>query len=307
MNQAVPATDGSSGYGRGVLFVLTAGIIWSTVGLGVRLIEDASHWQILLYRSLTVTPFLFAVLWIRSRGHPLAVIRQAGPSAAFAGLCLFFAYAGGIYAIQATTVASALLIFASAPMFAALLGWLALGERVRTATAIAILFAVLGVGIMVAEGFSSGNLEGNLAAIGSALGFAVYTVILRYGRARDMMPSAFLSGFITLCLTIPICIGLGLPLVISANDASIALSMGVFQIGAGLVLYTIGSKTVPSAELTLLSLGEVLLAPVWVWMYMAEVPSPHTLLGGAVLLAAIVGNAVTGMRRRAAPVAATEN
>ena len=189
MSQSVPAIADGAQYGRGVLLVLVAGVLWSTVGLGVRLIEDATAWQILLYRSLTLTPFLFAVLLVRSRGRPLEVIRRAGPSAGVAGFALFVAYAGGIYAIQATTVASALLIFASAPFFAALLGWLILGERVRAATAVAIFVAMLGVGIMVADGFSSGNMAGNLAAIGSAFGFAVYTVILRRGRARDMMPS----------------------------------------------------------------------------------------------------------------------
>ena len=286
-----------AGYGRGVFYVLLAGLLWSTVGLGVRLIDDASAWQILLYRAFTLTPFLFAVLWIRSGGHPFAVIRQAGPSALFAGFALFFAYAGGIYAIQSTTVASALLIFAAAPMFAALLGWLVLGERLRPATGLAIAAAMTGVAVMVSEGFSTGNLIGDLAALGSALGFAIYTVILRRGRSRDMMPSVFLSGLVTIVMSSLICLALGHSLVLTASDMSVAMVMGVGQVGLGLVLYTLGSKTVPSAEMTLLSLGEVLLAPVWVWMYMGEVPSRLTVIGGSILLAAIIGNAVTGLNR----------
>jgi len=291
-----------AGYGRGVLYVLLAGVLWSTVGLGVRLIDDASAWQILLYRAFTLTPFLFVVLWIRSGGHPFAVIRQAGPSAFFAGFALFFAYAGGIYAIQSTTVASALLIFAAAPMFAALLGWLVLGERLRPATGLAIAAAIIGVAVMVSEGFSTGNLVGNLAALGSALGFAIYTVILRRGKSRDMMPSVFLSGLVTIVMSSLICLALGHSLVLTANDMSVAMVMGVGQVGFGLVLYTLGSKTVPSAEMTLLALGEVLLAPVWVWMYMGEVPSQVTIIGGSILLAAIVGNSVTGMNRTAVRV-----
>ena len=210
---------------------------------------------------------------------------------------LFFAYAGGIYAIQSTTVASALLIFAAAPMFAALLGWLVLGERLRPATGLAIAAAMTGVAVMVSEGFSTGNLIGDLAALGSALGFAIYTVILRRGRSRDMMPSVFLSGLVTIVMSSLICLALGHSLVLTANDMSVAMLMGVGQVGLGLVLYTLGSKTVPSAEMTLLSLGEVLLAPVWVWMYMGEVPSRLTVIGGGILLAAIIGNAVTGLNR----------
>lgn len=302
MSQSHSATIDRDAYSRGVLYVLAAGIVWSTVGLGVRLIDEATSWHILLYRSLTLTPFLFAVLWVRSGGRPIAVIRSAGISALIAGFALFLAFAGGIYAIQKTTVASALLLFASAPVFAALLGRLFLGERVRAATAVAIFVALIGVAVMVADGFSTGNMIGNLAAIGSAIGFAVYSVVLRWGKARDMMPSVFLSGLITIVLAAVICIGNGLPLTVSTNDATVALLMGVCQIGVGLVLFTIGSRAVPSAELTLLSLGEVMLAPVWVWLYIGEVPSQFTVVGGSILLAAIIGNAMTGMSRKPAPV-----
>ncbi|MEM6461351.1 MAG: DMT family transporter [Pseudomonadota bacterium] len=302
LSQSHSATIDRDAYSRGVLYVLAAGIVWSTVGLGVRLIDEATSWHILLYRSLTLTPFLFAVLWVRSGGRPIAVIRSAGISALIAGFALFLAFAGGIYAIQKTTVASALLLFASAPVFAALLGRLFLGERVRAATAVAIFVALIGVAVMVADGFSTGNMIGNLAAIGSAIGFAVYSVVLRWGKARDMMPSVFLSGLITIVLAAVICIGNGLPLTVSTNDATVALLMGVCQIGVGLVLFTIGSRAVPSAELTLLSLGEVMLAPVWVWLYIGEVPSQFTVVGGSILLAAIIGNAMTGMSRKPAPV-----
>lgn len=307
MSQAVEEPVQGSGYGRGVIYVLLAGILWSTVGLGVRLVEEATAWQILLYRAFTLTPFIFLVLWVRSGGHPVAVIRQAGPSAWVAGFALFFAYAGGVYAIQTTTVASALLIFASAPMFAALLGRLVLGERVRPATSIAIGGAMIGVGVMVSDGFSSGNFIGNLAALGSALCFAIYTVILRRGRSRDMMPSVFLSGLITIVMSSFICLSLGYPLVLTVQDASVAMVMGVGQIGLGLVLYTLGSKSVPSAEMTLLSLGEVLLGPVWVWMYMGEVPTQLTVIGGGILLAAIIGNAVTGINRKTAVTASADS
>lgn len=279
-----------------MLCVLAAGTLWSTVGLGIRLIENAEVWQILLYRSASLVPFL--VLWFRSDGRPFEKIRKSGIPAVIGGLCLVAAYAGGIIALQSTTVANAMLLFASAPFFAALLGWVVLGEPVRRATYAAILVAVVGIGIMVAGDVSGGAMFGNLCALGSAIGFAAFTVALRWRKTADMMPAVFLSGVFAIFITGAVCLVKGLPVVLSVNDASIALTMGVFQVGAGLVLYTLGSKSIPAAKLTLLSLAEVLLAPLWVWLFIGEKAGLYTLIGGAVLLAAIAGNALSGLRRK---------
>jgi drug/metabolite transporter (DMT)-like permease len=124
--------------GYGVLFVFAAGVLWSTVGLGIRLIEEAVVWQILLYRSVSLSLFLYVVIRIRSRESPFTQIRRVGFPAVIAGLSLVAAYAGGIYAIQSASVANAMLLFATAPFMAAVLGWLVLREPVRTATWIAI-------------------------------------------------------------------------------------------------------------------------------------------------------------------------
>ena len=298
MSQAVLNQPSALSYRTGVLLVLVAGVLWSTVGLGIRLIENAEVWQILLYRSCSLSPFLFIILWLRSGGQPFARIRQAGIPGVVAGLSLVAAYAGGIIALQATSVANAMLLFASAPFFTALLGWLVLREPVRRATIIAIGVAIGGIAIMVSDDTSEGAMAGNLAALGSAFGFAVFTVALRWRKTSDMMPSVFLSGLFAIVITGAVCLAKGLPLVLSVNDGSIALLMGVFQVGAGLVLYTLGSKAVPAAELTLLSMAEVLLGPIWVWLFIGETAGVYTLIGGAVLLAAIVGNALSGLRRR---------
>jgi len=179
---------------QGLFFVFAAGVLWSTVGLGIRLIEQAEVWQILLYRSISLSIFLFVVILLRSRESPLAQVRRAGVPAAIAGLSLVAAYAGGIYAIQSTSVANAMLLFATAPFLTAVLGWLVLREPVRRATWIAIFVAIAGIGIMVADESEGGALSGSLAALGSAFGFAVFTVALRWGKSGEMLPSVFLSG-----------------------------------------------------------------------------------------------------------------
>lgn len=283
---------------RGVLCVLAAGVLWSTVGLGIRLIEDAVVWQILLYRSISLSIFLYLVIRLRSGESPFTQIRRTGYPTIIAGLSLVAAYAGGIYAIQNTSVANAMLLFATAPFLAAALGWLVLAEPVRRATWISIIFALAGIAIMVSDNSDRMVLKGSLAALGSALGFAIFTVSLRWGRTGEMLPSVFLSGLFAMIITFVICQFFGHPTLISFNDGSIAMGMGVFQVGAGLILYTLGSRSLPATELTLLSLAEVLLAPLWVWLFLGETTSINTLIGGVVLLGAIAGNALSGKRRK---------
>ena len=301
MNEAVDL-----GYKRearlGLVFVFIAGVLWSTVGLGIRLIEEATVWQILLYRSISLSLFLAIVIYLRSKENLFTVIRAAGLPACVAGLALVGAYSGAIYGIKSTSVATAMLLFACAPFIAAILGWLFLREKVRKATWISILFAMLGIGIMVQDKSTGSALLGSLAALGSAFGFAVFTVALRWGRSVEMLPAVLLSGIFAIFITSSICLLSGLPFQISVNDTSISMGMGVFQVGAGLVLYTLGSKTLPAAELTLISLAEVLLGPVWVYLFLNEIVTLSTLVGGLILLLAIAGNAISGARRKPPPI-----
>lgn len=283
---------------KGLFFVFAAGVLWSTVGLGIRLIEDASVWQILLYRSVALSLFLYTVIRIRSGESVIAQVRRCGMPSVIAGLALVAAYAGGIYSIQVIPVANALLLFATAPFMTAMLGMIVLRETVRRATWVAIFVAIGAITIMVSDQTGGGALDGTLAALGSAFGFAVFTVALRWGKSGEMLPAVFLSGLFAIVITSAVCLAMGLSFVLSVNDGGIALGMGVFQVGAGLILYTLGSKTLPAAELTLLSLAEVLLGPVWVWLFLGEDATIRTLAGGALLLAAIAGNALSGVRRK---------
>lgn len=304
MTSLAPPTSKADARRFGVLLVFAAGILWSTVGLGVRMIEDAVVWQILLYRSISMSLFLYVVIRVRSGESPFVLIRRAGIPSVIAGLSLVAAYSGGIYSMQNTSIANAMLLFATAPLMAAILGWIILRERVRLATWVAIAVAIGGIAIMVADKSGSVVLKGSLAALGSALGFAVFTVALRWGRTAEMLPSVFLSGLFAIVVTFGICQFSGLSVALSLHDGTISMTMGVFQVGAGLILYTLGSRSLPAAELALLSLAEVLLAPLWVWLFLGETASFNTLIGGSVLLAAIAGNAVSGKRRKPPPITA---
>ena len=289
-------------YRQGVFLVLFAGLCWSSMGLGIRFIEVANVWQILFYRSLALAPFLFIIIAVQSGGKPLPVIRKVGPAGLIGALALVFAFTGGIFAIQATTVANAMFLFAAAPFLAALLGLLVLRERVRTATWWAMSLALAGIAVMVWEGISLGRMSGNIAALISALGFAVFTIALRWGKLDDMMPMVFLAGIFATVIAALVCQMAGYSLALPTRDILIAMSLGVFQVGAGMVIYTIGSRTVPAAELALLSMTEVVLGPFWVWLFLGETAGAYTLLGGTVLLVAIAGNALSGLRHKPTPI-----
>jgi drug/metabolite transporter (DMT)-like permease len=284
-------------YARGAALVALAGLLWSFMGLTIRQIHTAGIWEILFWRSAGMVPVLLVLVAWRSGTGPLASIRRTGVAGVIGGLGLVFAFAGSIVAFQTTTVANAAFLFAASPFFAALLGWMLLGEKVRRATWIAIAVAACGMFVMVRDGLAGGAWVGNLAAVLSAFGFAAFTITLRWGRLEDMTPAVALGAIFAMVVAAVLVALQGGTLLSPPADIFWALFMGAVIVAGGMVLYTLGSRVVPAAELTLLSMVEVLLGPVWVWWLLGETASPATLAGGAILLAAIAGNALSGARR----------
>jgi drug/metabolite transporter (DMT)-like permease len=295
-----------AGYARGVVLLLLAGTVWSMMGLGVRYIDSATPLQILLYRSLGMFPALALFITYRYGGRLDRALRQMNTATILGSLALVFAFCGSIISLKETTVANAVFLLATSPFFAAVLGWIVLGERVRPTTWITIFVGALGVAIMVYDGLSAGKVAGNVAALVCAVAFATFTIAMRAGKSGDTLPAVLLGGiYSTIASAIAILIA-GQSLVLSPTDAAIALALGVGSLGFGLILYTLGSRHVPAAESTLLSMTEVVLSPIWVWLLFGETAGLLMLIGGAILLAALFGNAVTGVirERRTTSVAA---
>ncbi|MBL4918140.1 DMT family transporter [Szabonella alba] len=285
-------------YGPGVVLVVVASVLWSAMGLVIRQIDEAGTWAILFWRSAGMVPVLLAFIAWRNGGALIAPLRRVGWPGLVGGLGLVAAFAGAIYAIQATTVANAVFLFAASPFLAAVLGFLLLGESVRSATWAAIALAGIGIFLMVREGLSMGALTGNLAALLSAAGFATFTLSLRWGRLNDMLPAIALGGVMSMIAAALVLTVQPGTLAVPPRDIVISMGMGAGLLAAGMMLYTLGSRVIPAAELTLLTMVEVMLAPVWVWALMGETASPGTLAGGAVLMTAVAFNALSGMRRR---------
>lgn len=287
---------------RGRALVLAAGAGLSLGGLFIRSIEAADEWQILFWRSLGLAAALLVLIAFRSRGKVAAAFHRAGRAAVIAGLCLAAGFTCFIFSMTHTTVANTLFLLSAGPFIAAILARLLLGEAVRRATWIAMAAAALGVAVMVGDGVAAGDPFGDLTALGAAIGFAGYAVALRGGRGTDMMPATCLAGLAgALAAGLAIAAG-GSGFAVTAPDLALCLVYGAVAIAGSLAIYTIGSRHVPAAELMLLALTEVVLGPVWVWLAFSEIPGLPTLLGGAILLLAITGQALSGMRRRPPPI-----
>lgn len=285
-------------YGTGVICVLAAGTLWSLMGLGLRFIDDASVWAILFWRSVGMVPVLLATIIWTSQGRPFTAIRSVGIAGTIGGLSLVAAFAGAIFAIQTTTVANAVFLFTASPFVAAILGWLLLREKVRLATWAAIAMAVIGMFIMVREGLAIGAIEGNIAALLSAAGFGAFSVALRWGRVSDMTPAILLGSLFSIITAAIVLTVRGQPILVSTHDIATAMAIGAVILATGLALYTMGSRVIPAADLTLISMVEVMLAPVWVWVFLNETATAGTFIGGAILLAAVAFNAIAGAHQR---------
>ncbi len=286
-------------YGKGMTLVLGAGVLWSSIGLVVRQIDEAGAASVMFWRSAGLLPVLWAFLHWRTGGRVLAGLRAVGLPGFVGALGLVAAYAGAIYALQATTVANAVFLYSAAPFVAALLGWAALGERVAATTWAAMALAGAGIFVMIGGGFAGGRMDGNIAALISAAGFSVFSVSLRWGHVEDSLPTVLLGGVLSMIAAFGLAAILGQTVAASARDIGISMALGAVVLTVGMALYTFGSKALPTAELTLISSIENILAPIWVWLLLGETASQSTLLGGAMVLVAVMGNAVMGARRQA--------
>jgi drug/metabolite transporter (DMT)-like permease len=294
------APDPGGGSYRGRLYIFIAGVVLSSGGLVVRQIEAADSWQILFYRSVTQAVLLLAFLAFRDGTALAATFRQAGRFGLAGGLALGLATTGFVLSVTHTTVANTLFLLSASPLAAALLGWLLIRERVRRRTWLAMGAAAIGILVMIGDGLVAGDLFGHSMALMAVLGIAAFTVMLRWKPEVDMLTAVVLAGIFS-ALAAALASGGGLS--VPPGDLAWCVLFGVVIV-LGLRLYTAGGRQVPAAETALLSLGEVVLGPIWVWLVVGEQASLLTLVGGAVVLVAVVAQILSGgrPRRLAAPL-----
>ena len=279
----------------GRLWILAAGLYMSVGGPIIRLADDIGEWQFLFYRALGATAAILVYLLVSGR-PVLVLVRRAGATGVVAGLCLSVAFIGYVWGVMHSTVANALFLCSPAPAFAALLGWVVMREPVTRSMWFAMAGVIVGVGIMIGEGLAESDLLGDLASLSAAVGFAGFAVGIRRGRHTDMTVASLIGAVITMVASGAMAFVSSTGIVAPVVDAGLALTYGALIIGAGVVMLTIGARSVPAAEILVLAMSEVVLAAIWVWLAFGEVPSILTLVGGTIVLGSIAAQATIGMR-----------
>jgi drug/metabolite transporter (DMT)-like permease len=188
-----------------------------------------------------------------------------------------------VFALLYNTVANALFIFSCAPFLAGFLGWILLGERVATRTWLAIGVAMSGLAVMVGSELAVSRYLGTLLALWIPIAYAASIIAVRRSKRDNMLVALCLAGLVAGCLSAFFVTDYAL----TPRDLIISLYLGVFQVGVGFTLVVLGSRYVPAAQVGLLALVEPVLAPIWAWMGVGEVPGLATIVGGTIIFLAI--------------------
>ena len=267
---------------QGQLAILVAAVAWSTAGLAQRELDASPATQV-AGRAVFAAIALFALVVVMERRGTVAAFRSMGRSGV--AMAVFLAISSGTFllALNHTTVANVLFMQAAAPMMAALLGWALLSERIDGRTWVALALAGAGVVLMAAGSFDAGAAAVGLPFVMTA-SFAAVIVIARHRRDVSMMPATCASQV----LVVVACLPFVAPGSASDSDWAILAALGVGQMGLGLALLTIGARLIPPAQVAVISLLEVVLGPLWVWLAYEERPSLATFLGGLVVVSAVV-------------------
>lgn len=274
--------------------MIAAGLCWSTGGIFVRSVAMTDAWEIVLWRSVFMAAFLFAVLAWWHRGAVWAKIAAVGAAGVLSGAllaCTFFFF---ILSLTRNTAANTFVLMSTGPFFVAVLGLVFLGERVPARTWAAIAVALAGIVLMFVEGIDAGRSAGNLLALGVPVAFALNVVVLRKMHAAvDMVPSVMIAGLISIAVALPI----AWPLAPTARDLAVLAPMGMIQLGLGCLLMTQASRHLSAGEIGLFALIETILAPLWVWIGVGERPSELALAGGVIVFGALAANEWVGYRQ----------
>ena len=285
-----------------ILIVLLAGILWSFGALVVRYIEDARSipWQYLFFRGVTIFLILNIYLFFKEGKSFTDNYKKIDLSVVIGGLGFATAFMGFIWSITHTSAAVTLLMLAAMPFMTAILGYIFLKEKVSFTTLIAIILAAAGIIFMAFSSSQIGTLFGLLAGLLSALGFSVGSVSLRWNKRTPTFTTVSLAGLFCAIISFVMIIINDTNVFTTFRNSSLSALHGTL-VCSGLILYSIGSKNLPAADLTLLSLTEVLGGIFWVWLPILginEIPTTNTIIGGFILTFAILFYSLNTKRNR---------
>ena len=268
----------------GYILLLFGGFCLSWGGFIIRSFEEASIWQILFLRSFFFLLALIAFLFVTYKKNTFNIIKESGLPGLLGGFVLSFSFVAFVVAMSNTTVANVVFIISTQTMFLAIFGYFYLKEKVSLIGLISILLAMSGIVIMVGDSISGGSLFGNIVALAIPINFAILVMIIRKNTKVDMVPAIFYSGIFSLIYGF----FLAESFEFTKHDLWMGFLLGVPQLAVSFICITIGSRTVESATVGILMLMETLCAPLWVWLFLNEIPPISVFIGGAVIISAII-------------------
>ena len=268
----------------GPILVFMGACCLSFGGLIVKSFEGSTLWQILFWRSLFFSLTVLFFLLVTYKKKLFKAFYDSGLPGFFGGIILSFGFCGYVYAMYNTTVANTNFIISTQILFLAIFGFIFLKEKISSITLASIILAISGVLLMVGNSLSPGEMSGNLAAFSMPITFAILIIIVRKFPNVDMIPAQFIAG-VSSCF-----IGflLSEKLMISSHDILLGFTAGFFQIGFGFIFITMGARSTPSAMVGIIMLSESVLGPMWAFLFAGERPSLFTLIGGVVILFAVL-------------------
>ena len=279
-------------YRRGILQLVASGFFLSTSGIALRIIEQADGWQILFYRSLALSVTILLILVFQKGSRVFDEFRGLEWNDCLLAVFLGTGFVAYVFALLYNTVANALFIFSCAPFVAGFLGWILLGERVATRTWFAIGGAMAGLTVMVGSELAVSRYLGTLIALWIPIAYAASIIVIRSSKRENMLAALSLAGLVSGGLSAIFVTDYALTL----RDLIISLYLGVFQAGIGFTLVVLGTRYIPAAQVGLLAMVEPVLAPIWVWMGVGEVPGLATIVGGAIIFLAITIDGILNIK-----------
>lgn len=280
---------------KGVLLVGASAVLWSLGGLIVRSLDDADPWTTIFWRSVFATLFLLGFLFLRDGRNAVRLFRDMGIPGLLLGLCFTCASIGFVTALSFASVAQTLVIMSSAPLIAAVLGRIVLGERIALSGYVAILGVMVGITLMMASDLGAErSFVGGLLALAVASSLAGSLIVIRRWPHIRMTPAACSGAALAMAISFP----LAAPLSVNGHDFALLAFFGAGQLGVGLILLVTGARLIPAAQSALLGMIEPILGPAWVWIFLGEKPATMTLVGGAIVVASVFANTIAMTRRR---------
>ena len=253
-------------------------------GLIVTSFEGATLWQILFWRSLFFIFIVTIFLLLTYKTKVLYAFKQSGLPGLIGGIVLSSGFCGYVFAMYNTTVANTNFIIQTQILFLAIFGYIFLKEKISKITLISIFLAITGVILMIGSSLSPGQMTGNLAAFIMPISFAILILIIRKYPHVDMIPLQLIAGIVAMIVGYLIAGKIN----ISYHDIFLGFLAGFFQLGFGFIFITIGARNTPSAVVGIIMITEAVLGPLWAWIFVNENPPITALIGGSVIIFAVL-------------------